>query len=146
MTPNQVRLVQESYATVRGRGHVLAQIFYVRLFVIDPTVKPLFPADLTAQHAKLSALLDHVIIGLDDLTPLLSQIQDLGRRHAAYGVAERHYASVGAALIWALEVAGGERLPRAAREAWIEAYGVLSGAMIEAARTARMAFVSPPEL
>ena len=40
---------------------------------------------------------------LNRLDALVPVVEDLGRRHAGYGVKDEHYDSVGAALLWTLE-------------------------------------------
>jgi nitric oxide dioxygenase len=48
----------------------------------------------------------------------------------SYGVTAEHYGTVGDALLWTLEQGLGEAFGPATREAWLEAYGALSDAMI----------------
>jgi nitric oxide dioxygenase len=133
MTPQQVMLVRESFAKVLPIKDAAAALFYERLFAIDPSTRPLFRADLAAQGTKLMAAIAAVVRALDRLEPMLDQIRALARRHAAYGVTEAHYASVGAALLWTLERGLGAEFTPEVRAAWAAAYALLSGAMIEAA-------------
>lgn len=134
MDIEQITRVQQSFGALAGRADELALLFYQRLFVIDPTTRPLFPADLAAQRVKLIGLIAYAVNGLHDLPSVVEQVEALGRRHVDYGVSERQYASVGAALLWALEEVLGPRFPPETRAAWVAAYGVLSVAMIGAAR------------
>ncbi len=60
-------------------------------------------------------------------------MQDLGVRHAGYGVTPGHYDTVGATLLWTLEKGLGERFIDDVREAWTAAYILLSSTMIDAA-------------
>jgi nitric oxide dioxygenase len=133
MTPEQIALVQESFARVLPIRDVAAALFYGRLFSIDPSTRPLFRGDLTAQSAKLMAALATVVGALDDLEPKLEDIRALARRHVRYGVRDAHYASVGAALLWTLEQGLGDDWTPQVAEAWAAAYEVLSGTMRAAA-------------
>ncbi len=63
-------------------------------------------------------------------------VQDLGRRHAGYGVEEAHYDSVGGALLWTLEKGLGAAWTEEAAEAWSAAYALLANTMIDAAHEA----------
>lgn len=135
MTPIQITLVQQSFAHVGDDGQTIARLFYQRLFEIDPSTKPLFPADLTLQGVKLMAVLRLVVTSLDRLEALIPTVENLARRHVTYGVSERHYPSVGTALIWTLDNALGAKFTPDTRAAWVEAYGILSTTMIAAART-----------
>ena len=47
MTPDQVKLVQQSFAKVAPISDQAATIFYDRLFEVAPSVKAMFPSDLT---------------------------------------------------------------------------------------------------
>jgi hypothetical protein len=47
MTPDQVKLVQESFSRVAPISETAAVIFYDRLFEVAPSVKAMFPADMT---------------------------------------------------------------------------------------------------
>lgn len=137
MTPDQVRLVQESFAKVAPIAGPAAAMFYDRLFTLDPAVRSLFAqADMGVQGQKLMAALGEVVGALRAPETVLPEIRALGQRHAGYGVQPAHYATVGAALLWTLEQGLGAAFTPATREAWAAAYGVVSGTMMEAARAA----------
>lgn len=134
MTPDQVRLVQESFAKVVPIAGTAATLFYDRLFALDPAVRSLFgQADMAVQGQKLMAALGEVVGALRAPETVMPEIRALGARHAGYGVQAAHYATVGAALLWTLEQGLGEAFTPETREAWATAYGVVSGAMTEAA-------------
>lgn len=134
MTPDQIALVRQSFSKIAPQRETIAARFYEKLFDVDPSVRPLFRGDLRAQGVKLMAALAAVVAALDDLGPVLDGVRDLARRHVRYGVEERHYASVGQALMATLQEGFGPAFTPALREAWATAYGALSGAMIDATR------------
>src|SRR3546814_1935381 len=78
-------------------------LFYTRLFETAPEVKPLFKGDIKEQGRKLMATIGLAVSSLDRLPQLVPVVQDLGRKHAGYGVRDDHYDAVGAALLWTLE-------------------------------------------
>ena len=133
MTPEQVQLVQDSFAKVAAIRDQAAALFYRRLFELDPGLRPLFKGAMTAQGARLMTALGGVVGSLDQLERILPALCALGRRHGAYGVRPEHYATVGEALIWTLEQALGPAFTREMRRAWIDAYGRLAWTMIAAA-------------
>jgi hemoglobin-like flavoprotein len=133
MTPEEVQLVRNSFAKVAAVKDHAAALFYRRLFELDPSLRPLFKGDMTAQGAKLMAALGGVVASLDHLARILPAVRELSRRHAAYGVQPAHYATVGEALIWTLDQALGSAFTWETRRAWIDAYGRLASAMIAAA-------------
>ena len=135
MTPDQITLVQDSFREVVPIKEAAAALFYEKLFALDGSLKPLFrESDMKKQGAKLMAALGFVTHGLSRAETILPTVQDLARRHVGYGVEEHHYATVGQALIQTLSLAFGERFTPELRNAWLAAYGAVSGVMIAAAR------------
>jgi hemoglobin-like flavoprotein len=133
MTPDQVKLVQQSFAKVAPISDQAATLFYDRLFEVAPSVKAMFPSDLTEQRRKLMATLAVVVNGLSNLESVLPAASALALRHVAYGAKPEHYPVVGGALLWTLEKGlGGAWTPEVAA-AWTAAYTTLSGYMISEA-------------
>ncbi len=130
MTPEQIALVQESFAKVAPISGAAAEMFYGRLFEIAPEVKPMFPADMTEQRKKLMATLGYVVNGLTKLDTVLPAASALAKKHVGYGVKAAHYTPVGAALLWTLEKGLGEAWTPPVADAWVAAYTTLSGFMI----------------
>jgi hemoglobin-like flavoprotein len=133
MTPEQVKLVQESYKSVNAIAPQAADLFYDRLFEIAPNVRSLFPADLTEQKRKLMAMICTAVGNLHQVEKIVPVVQDLGRRHATYGVKVSHYQSVGDALIWTLGKGLGSGFSDSVKDAWIAAYSTLATVMSGAA-------------
>jgi hypothetical protein len=63
----------------------------------------LFPSDLAEQKKKLMQMLATAVTNLHQVEKIIPAVEDLGRRHVAYGVTDKHYEPVGAALLWTLE-------------------------------------------
>ncbi len=139
MTPEQVTLVQESFQKVLPIKDKAAEIFYDRLFELNPALRSIFPDDLTEQRKKLMAALATVVSGLAQPDTILPSVQELGVRHINYGAKATDYGTVGEALIWTFEQGLGEDFTPAVRDAWIAAYTLLSNVMIEAAESSKAA-------
>jgi hemoglobin-like flavoprotein len=133
MTPDQVNLVQQSFAKVAPISDQAAVLFYDRLFEVAPTVKAMFPADLREQRKKLMATLAVVVNGLGRLESVLPAASALAKRHVSYGAKPEHYPVVGGALLWTLEKGLGDVWTPEVADAWRTAYGTLSGFMISEA-------------
>jgi len=73
------------------------------------------------------------VVGLDDLPALTPIVQDLGVRHARYGVQPEHHDTVGEALLWTLGQGLGEEFTPEVRTAWTEVYTLLAQVMQDAA-------------
>ncbi len=133
LTPEQIETLQSTWAMVVPIKERAAEIFYGRLFQLDPSVKPLFKGDMTAQGEKLMTSINLVITSLQNLGEVVPALQDLGKRHVAYGVTAEHYDTVGAALLWTLEQGLGDTFTEEVKDTWAAAYGVVAGVMIDAA-------------
>ena len=133
MTPEQIQLVRNTFAKVAAIEDRAAGLFYRRLFKLDPSLRPLFKGDMTAQGGRLMSALACLVGSLDQLERVLPALRELGRRHAAYGARPEHYASVGEALIGTLEEGLGGAFTRETRRAWVDAYAGLAWTMIAAA-------------
>jgi len=134
LTAAQKTLVQTSFATIVPIADDAAALFYQRLFELDPSLQAMFRGSMIEQRKKLMQMLTAAVKGLDRLEQLVPVVQDLGRRHANYGVAEAHYDTVGAALLWTLEMGLGTAFTAETREAWTAVYGLLATTMKDAAR------------
>jgi hemoglobin-like flavoprotein len=133
MNSTQIALVQESFAKVAPISEQAAVIFYDRLFEVAPSVKAMFPIDMTEQRKKLMATLAVVVNGLNNLEAVLPAASALAKRHVSYGAKPEHYPVVGGALLWTLEKGLGAAWTPDVADAWTAAYGTLSGYMISEA-------------
>ena len=133
LTPEELLIVQSSWAKVTPIAAVAADLFYKKLFELDPTLRPMFAKDMSDQKNKLIKMLSFAVDGLTDLDTLVPQVQALGRRHTVYfKVTAPMYDTVGAALLDTLAVGLGDSWDDAHKEAWTKVYGVLSSTMIDA--------------
>jgi len=119
-TPRQITVVQESFAAVAPIAADAADLFYQRLFTLDPSLRPLFPDDLEEQKRKLMQMLGLAVKGLNQPERLVPVLEDLGRRHGTYGVKDEHYDVVGEALLWTLAKGLGDAFTPEVEEAWLE--------------------------
>jgi hemoglobin-like flavoprotein len=133
MTPESIKLVKTTWAQVVPIKEKAAELFYGKLFELDPGLKPLFKGDMPEQGKKLMMTINTVVNALDKIEPLVPVVQDLGRRHVKYGVKDKHYDTVAAALLWTLGAGLGDAYTPAVNAAWTEAYTLLATVMKTAA-------------
>jgi hemoglobin-like flavoprotein len=136
MDAAQAEIVQKTFDKVRPISEIAAELFYKHLFELNPSFKSLFKGDMKKQGRMLMQMLDFAVKGIDQPDTILPTIQDLGKRHVGYGVKEEYYGKVGEALLWTLEQGLGEDFTPEVKEAWAEAYKLLSDVMINSAREA----------
>lgn len=136
MTPMQIQLVQATWAKVVPIKDTAAEIFYRKLFEMDPALKPLFKGDMKAQGTKLMSMINTAVNGLTRLDQIVPAVESLGRRHVGYGVKDQHYDTVAGALLYTLEKGLGAAFTPEVKQSWTEAYMLLAGVMKKAAATA----------
>jgi hemoglobin-like flavoprotein len=133
MTPEQRRLVRQSFEVLREQGGPVSLLFYGRLFELDPSARRLFHNDLALQGRKLVDTLETVTQSLDRFDAIRPRLADLGRQHAGYGVRAEQYDTIVTALLWALGQALGADFDPLTRDAWNTALQAVTAAMKEGA-------------
>jgi hemoglobin-like flavoprotein len=133
MNPHQIALVRRTWKQVEPIAEQAAATFYVRLFELDPELRPLFTGDMAAQGRKLMTMIGMVVHTLDDLSLVIPAIRASGARHRAYGVQPGHYDTVGAALLWTLKRWLADEFTQEVESAWAAAYTLLANVMKDAA-------------
>ena len=128
-----VALVQRTWDQVLPIADHAAQMFYAKLFELDPALKPMFAhSDMNEQRKKLMQMITVAVRGLAKLDELVPAVQALGRRHVGYGVKDEHYDTVGAALLWTLEQGLGAGFTAEVCEAWTLTYNTIATVMKDA--------------
>ena len=133
MTPQQLILVQESWEKVKPISDTAAQLFYGKLFELDPSLKDMFKGDMAEQGKKLMTMINVAVNGLKRLEAIVPAVQDLGKRHVGYGVKDKDYDTVGNALLWTLSQGLGDGFTDEVKDAWTSVYGILATTMKNAA-------------
>ncbi|WP_082772070.1 globin domain-containing protein [Actinoplanes sp. TFC3] len=132
--PQALEIVQRTAAVVAKRPVALAEAFYDHLFQLAPSVRDMFPADMTAQNEKLCrALLDSVraLVEPDRYAVDMERVlYRLGAQHARrYAVVPAHYPYVGHALVRAVRDVTGDWTV-ATSSAWIWVYDWMAAHML----------------
>ncbi len=138
MEAKTIELVQGTFEKVVPIADKAAEIFYDKLFELDPKLKPLFKGDMKEQGAKLMTMIGTAVNGLNNLEAIVPAVQNLGRSHVGYGVEDSHYDTVGSALIYTLETGLGESFTSEVKDAWVEVYTLLATTMKDAASKVEM--------
>ena len=132
MTPRQKQLVQTTFKQLKPINGLAPNLFYARLFELDPSLRSMFRADLHEQGRKLMQMLSLAVKGLhrvEKLTPIARVLRAQGE----CGLQKHHYDTVGAAFLWMLEYGLGTAFTAEVREAWSNLYQLLAEAMEDVA-------------
>lgn len=135
MTNEQIKLVQDSFRQVAPIAETAAQLFYARLFELDPDLELLFKGNLSEQGRKLMQMLGLAVNSLDRMDQLLPVVRSLGTRHVSYGVRDKDYDTVGQALLWTLGRGLGDAFTPDVEAAWSNVYATLASAMQSGSKT-----------
>lgn len=123
-------LIRQSWRSLRGvNPHLIADIFYSKLFTDQPHLRKLFPADMELQYRKLIDMLTSIVTRIDRLEEISEEFSAMAERHAAYGAKPSHYKAVGDALCWTLEKGLGKQWNMELENAWICCYTILTDKM-----------------
>lgn len=133
LTATQKRLVRESFDSMQEYETSVVVLFYGRLFEIAPETRALFKIDIREQSRKLMDTLRTTVDSLDHFTELSPVLEELGRKHLAYGVQDYHYEKLRSALLWAIGQALGLEFDRDTRAAWDELLSAISSIMLHGA-------------
>ena len=129
LTKRELDILSSDWEKVELIEEQAATLLYDRLFALDPTVRALFPADMQTQKVKLLRMIGAAVYGITQPEVLSPIVEHLGRKHVRFGVQNEHYATVGAALIWALRRGIGPTFSAEHEAAWTKAYAYLSETM-----------------
>jgi eukaryotic-like serine/threonine-protein kinase len=125
----EARLVADSFARLLPKTEELVTLVYKKLFTLDPSVRALFPEDMTAQRKKLAHALKLAIDGLHEPSRITPMLRELGRRHAAYGVTPAHFETLGQSLFASVRELDRPSWSDELGRAWRRAYAFLATAM-----------------
>lgn len=136
MRPEYVALVKNSWMLITPIADKTAILFYDKLFELDPELRSFFSGDMQEQSRKLMSMIATVVHSLDRLGGVFPAVDNIGVRHAGFGVKDQDYDTIGAALLWTLQTGLGEAFTPEVQEAWTQTYNQLARAMQHAAATA----------
>lgn len=130
-------VLRQSLELVASREPLITKRFYEILFHRYPQVQPLFSRNGQEKQQKMLqdaivAVIDHV----EDATWLKENLGAIGRKHVDYGVTTEMYGWVGISLLATLEEIAGDEWTPQVEKAWTDAYGAISGLMLEGAAEA----------
>ena len=133
MTPEQIELVKASFVAMQSRADELTETFYEMLFAADPSTRVLFTREPSEQRAVFLNELRELVRTVGRLEEFRRVTEALGARHAGYGVEVHHYASVGQALLGAIEQVLGDDATPETMKAWRLTYDLVAETMMAGA-------------
>ena len=133
----QVELLEQSFEQVKPQKDEFVASFYDNLFTDYPAAKLLFSStNMAKQKMNLLNSLVDVVENLNNPDVLTKTLKGLGTKHVKYGVLPEHYPLVGNSLLKTFEQYLKEAWNPEVKEAWVDAYGVITELMLKGAKDA----------
>ncbi|HVE40176.1 MAG TPA: globin domain-containing protein [Planctomycetota bacterium] len=133
-----VRLIRESFESLRPQGDAMVGRFYSILFSRHPDIQRMFAkTDMEAQRKKFFDTLDEIIRHLEEPDKTLSDLLVLGNSHVDYGVKADQYPAVCDALVEAMKQSAGKTWTPELEGAWRDAYSTVADIMKKGAALRR---------
>lgn len=129
LQPIEAMILQTSFDRLEGASEPFADLFFARLFQLEPALRDLFPNDLYRVKRALMTMLAFLVGTPDRPDEWQTEVESLGRRHFGYGVEAKHYQIFGQALFWTLEKGLGEDFTFQTLRAWQNRYAELVSVM-----------------
>lgn len=136
MTPQQVALVQESWAAMGPQINAVAARFYHLLFEADPNVRDLFSEDPNVQADILVTEMALIVNSIPRFDAFTARARELGARHVQYGVTHRHFEIAERVLLQTFEETFGPAFTDELREAWRMGFDLMAETMMQGAADA----------
>ena len=141
LTEADKQIIKDTWRLVVPIAETAADLFYKKLFELQPSYRQLFPAEMAPQKRKLLATLAFIVKSLDwpdsawrenvaEEDDLFLVVLALGRRHSdLYKIPDASYATVGEALLFTLDYGLGKKFDAPAKAAWTKVYTLVSTTM-----------------
>lgn len=141
ITESDKSIIKDTWRLVVPIAETAADLFYKRLFELQPSYKQYFNGEMKEQKRKLVAMLAFIVKSLDwpesawretvaEEDDMFLIVLALGRRHTElYKIPDSTYATVGEALLWTLDYGLGKKFDEPARNAWTKVYTLVANTM-----------------
>jgi nitric oxide dioxygenase len=133
LTDRKTLIIKTTWSFVISDRELTGEMFYQRLFELDPALRPLFQHDMEQQTKKLIDMITYMVSRMQSMPEIQKDINAMAVRHAGYGVRDADYATVGEALLWAIENRLEDQWDEETRLAWSELYQIWATSMMAAA-------------
>ena len=130
----QIELIERSFEAIKPNADSFVNSFYKNLFAAYPEAKPLF--ETTDMAVPKKNLFNSLVLVVENLRmpDVLDQVlREWGAGYVKYGALPEHYPLIGNALLITFKQYLGACWTPEIKQAWIDAYGVISQIMLDGA-------------
>ncbi len=129
MNTHELELVQTSWEKITSNSDEFVQLFYKKMFEIDPELQALFKRSMGMQGRKIMSMFGSAVEYMGQIEKFLPPLVAAGRRHIQYGVNDEDYETVRQALMQTMNEVLGEEFDSETRQAWELAYNSIQDIM-----------------
>ncbi len=133
MTPNAVKLVQESWTQVEAAGPAAAALFHCNLLGSRPWLAAPYTGYVDERDAMVMRTFGRAVKGMDILEAHATLLLQIGRINAECGVQSHHYPYFEVALLQTLGQILGDTFTEPLKQAWTAVFGTMTRLMLAGA-------------
>ncbi|EGQ4044991.1 nitric oxide dioxygenase [Staphylococcus pseudintermedius] len=133
LTQEEKGIILETVPVLKEKGTAITSNFYHRMFNQHPELRNMFNQTNQKKGFQSTALAQSVLaaaMNIEDLTPILPVVKEIGYKHCALQVLPEHYPIVGENLLAAIQEVVGIDENHPIIQTWAKAYGVIADAFI----------------
>lgn len=118
LTAAQKRLIRESFIRIEPALDLVGQLFFLKLYRLDPSLRDRFGSDPRRLGRKFMAAVKLTVIALNHEDGLTPTLRLLGVRQRQLGMKVRDYRTMAKAWTWTLERSLEKAFTRQSKDAW----------------------------
>ncbi|AVQ32691.1 nitric oxide dioxygenase [Staphylococcus muscae] len=133
LTQEEKGIILETVPVLKEKGTEITSRFYNRMFSQHPELRNMFNQTNQKKGFQSTALAQSVLaaaMNIEDFTPIVPIVKEIGYKHCALDVREEHYPIVGENLLAAIQDVVGVDENHPIIKTWAKAYGVIADAFI----------------
>ncbi|MCL1144317.1 globin domain-containing protein [Shewanella gaetbuli] len=131
LTPQEIQLIQSSFAIIKAENINLSRTFYDHLFQMAPLVIPLFKTERAIQEKHFNEIFTTAVNKINQFESLRPLLFDLGVRHKNYNVKQAQFQVVKSALILSIQYELKDQSNTTIESAWANYYDNIAEVVIE---------------
>jgi nitric oxide dioxygenase len=137
LSAEQIDILRTTLAQIEAAQPNVIDQFYEHLFDERPELRAMFSSSQSRQSRKLLQSLKIIVDSMDTPERSIELLEQLGIRHAGYGVEQKHYELAGRVLLRTLASFFGDQFTPKVQESWRSAFSLITTVMVHASADAR---------
>lgn len=133
LTQEEKGIILDTVPVLKEKGTEITSKFYNRMFNQHPELRNMFNQTNQKKGFQSTALAQSVLaaaVNIDDFTPIVPIVKEIGYKHCALDVRAEHYPIVGENLLAAIQDVVGIDETHPIIKTWAKAYEIIADAFI----------------